>query len=126
MEKGYLYNFEEKLSKLLEQDNTRINDIERKSLFYVIAGSNDLYSKVNHIYDFKDHSIKPGCLESTEVDFSSSSLKLIKLAFNLFNSYPADVMDTFYLLDDKCFKLALNAIKLRFNKSENDIFLIHN
>lgn len=44
------------------------------------------------------------------------SFKATKISYNLFNSFPADVIDTFYLLDEDNFELALNAIKIRFNK----------
>lgn len=116
MEKCYLYSFEDRLNQLLERDNTHKEDVERKALFYILAGNDDLYNKIDYIYDFEEHGITPKCLESEEVDFCSSSRKLIKLAFNLYNSFPADVIDTFYLLDEKNFNLALNALKLRFNK----------
>lgn len=117
MEKNnFLYGSENRLNQLLERDGTHKDDLERKALFYIIAGNDDLYSKVDFIYDFEDNSINPDCLESEEIDFCSSSRKLIKLAFNLYNSYPADVIDTFYLLDENNFNLALNAIKLRLNR----------
>ncbi len=110
------YNFEDRFKEFLEKDNTADGDVERKALFYILAGNLDLYRKANYIYDFKDRSIKPECLESEEVDFCSSSKKLIRLAYNLYNSYPADVMDTFSVLDEENFELALNAIEGRFRK----------
>lgn len=117
MEKNnFSYAFEDRFSQLLERDGTHHGDTERKALFYILAGNDDLYNKVDYIYDFEDNSINTDCLESEEVDFCSSSRKLIKLAFNLYNSYPADVIDTFYLLDNNNFNLALNAIKLRLNR----------
>lgn len=117
MESGYLYNFEERLSQLLEEDKTSYDDLERKSLFYIIAGNNDLYSKVKSIYDFKEHSIKSDCLNSKKVDFCTSSKKLIELGFNLFNgNNKADVLDTFSSLDENNFNLAIEALKIRLNK----------
>jgi hypothetical protein len=105
---------ETNLEELMNKDRTSLDDRERKAFFFIIAGNDDLYSKVNFIYDFKERSIKSDCFENESVDFCSSSNRLIKLAFNLYNSYPADVYDTFYLLDDKNFKLAINAIRIRF------------
>lgn len=142
--------------KLLEQDKTHHSDNERKALFYIISGNSDLLKKAEHIYDFKDHSIKIEALgytaeqlsENREMgekwmdrcnicelpleeheyhactycealpDFCSSSRKLIRLAFNLYNGYEADVVDTFSILDYDNFNLAINAIKIRFNKGE--------
>jgi len=115
-ENNFLYEFDDRLNYLLERAGVDPSDLERKALFFIIAGNDDLYSKVDFIYDFEDNSINPDCLESEEIDFCSSSRKLIKLAFNLYNSYPADVIDTFYLLDKNNFNLALNAIKLRLNR----------
>ena len=110
-------DFQERFSELLQRDGTHEGDFERKALFYIIAGNDDLYGKVGYIYDFQEGIINPKCLESEEVDFCSSSRKLIKLAYNLYNSrHGADVVDTFYMLDDDNFNLALNAIKLRFDR----------
>lgn len=111
-----LYNFEERYNKLIEKDGTSEGDTERKALFYILAGNIDLYRKADYIYDFKERLITPECLDNGMVDFCSSSRKLVKLAYNLFNSFPADVIDTFYVLDEDNFNLALNAIKLRFNR----------
>lgn len=108
-------NIKPRFNQLLENDNTHETDRERKALFFILAGNDDLYVKAKHIYDFTDHSIKIECLEENTVDLSSSSRRLVKLAFNLFNGYPADVYDTLSLLDDNNFDLAINAIKLRFN-----------
>jgi len=105
-----------RFAELLKQDNTAISDDERTAFFFIIAGNDDLYSKRNFIYDFKEKVIKPDCFENENVDFCSSSKRLIKLAFALFNGYSADVYDTFYLLDDKNFDLAIKAIKLRFGR----------
>lgn len=49
-------------------------------------------------------------------DLCSSSKKLIQLAFNLFNGYPADVLSTFSGLDESNFNLCMNALKIRFNQ----------
>lgn len=119
-----LYLHEDRLKELLEKDNTHPKDIERKTLFYILSGNTDLYKKINFIYDFKDHSIKPECLESGEVDFCSSSQKLIKLAFNLFNSiHSADVMGTLQGLDKESLELALNSISLRLGVQKQDNYV---
>lgn len=112
-----LYLHEDRFNELVKRDNTAEDDLERRSLFYILSGNLDLYNKVDYIYDFDERKIKSECLESEEIDFCSSSRKLIKLGYNLYNSSnSADVIDTFYILDDDNFELALNAIKLRFDK----------
>ena len=101
---------------LLIKDNTTETDVERKALFRIFS-NDDLFGKVTHLYDFKEHSIKPESLENGEVDLSSSSRKLVLAAFNLYNGhYKADLCDTFAGLDDENFDLMIQAIKIRFNK----------
>jgi len=107
-------SIDDRLEELMEKDRTLLDDKKRKAFFFIIAGNDDLYSKVNFIYDFNERNIKSDCFENENVDFCNSSNRLIKLAFNLYNSFPADVYDTFYLLDDKNLKLAINAIRMRF------------
>ena len=68
------------------------------------------------LYDFNERSIKPEVLENGEVDLSSSSRKLVKVAYNLYNGhYESDVLDTFAGLDDQNADLVIQAIKIRFN-----------
>ena len=62
----------ERFKELLQSDNTNREDVERRSLFYILSGNGDLFRKRNHIYDFKDHSIEPDCLDSKDVDFSTT------------------------------------------------------
>ena len=103
--------------KLLNKDKTAESDVERRALFRIFS-TDDLFRKVTHLYDFKEHSIKPESLENGEVDLSSSSRKLVLAAFNLYNGhYEADIFDTFAGLDDKNFNLVIQAIKIRFNKA---------
>ena len=65
--------------ELLTDDGTHNKDVERRSLFYIISGSNDLYDKRKHIYDFNNNWINSECLDSENVDFSTSSKALIRL-----------------------------------------------
>ena len=105
-------------TELLIKDKTAETDVERKALLLIFS-TDDLYRKVTHLYDFKEHSIKPESLENGEVDLSSSSRKLVMAAFNLYNGhYKADICDTFAGLDDEKFDLLIQAIKIRFNKDE--------
>ena len=48
-----------RFAELLNKDNTPISDNERTAFFFIIAGNDDLYSKRNFIYDFKERVIKP-------------------------------------------------------------------
>lgn len=105
----------ERFAKLLQRDHTNLADKERRSLFYIISGNEDLFSKTEHLYDFEEHCIKPEVLESGPVVFSSGTRRLVMLGFNLFNSSnPADVSECLTVLDEDNIKLAIEAIKIRF------------
>lgn len=107
-------NFNSNFEILTKRDQTHPEDIERMALFIIIAGNEDLFEKARYIYDFEDHSIIPEVLDSESVDFCGSSRALVKLGYNLFNGFPADVMETFRRLDDDNYALAMAAIKKRF------------
>lgn len=99
-------------------------DVERKALFYILAGCNDLVTKgINRMYDFQENIVKFSPVpEQMEKDFQpfsfcSSSHALLKLALNLYNSgYESlSIADTFYNLDNNHRILAINAMLIRFN-----------
>lgn len=108
---------ERRFLNLMISDNTYHDDTERQALWYIVSGNRDLYAKRHHLYDFNSHGIKP-CLDSGAVDLCSSSRALVRLAFNLYNRYSGEDMapcDLFCNLDSGNMKLALNAIRLRFD-----------
>ncbi|MCT4618242.1 MAG: DUF6075 family protein [Marinisporobacter sp.] len=114
-----------RFKELLLADGTHHKDTERKTLFYIISGSDDLYSKRNHIYDFNNNWINIECLDSGTVDFSTSSKALIRLGFNLYNGYldeHTSPRELLYSLDSKNYYLALNSCDIRFDVIvENEI-----
>ncbi|KLE14420.1 DUF6075 family protein [Clostridium sp. C8] len=106
-------------NELIQKDNTHPRDTERYSLFYIIAGNEDLFRKRKFLYDFESNGIKANCLDDGNVDLSSSAKALVRLAFNLFNSYEdkyTTPIDIFYSLDDKNYSLAMNSIDIRFGR----------
>lgn len=114
---------EENFNNLIKKAEVRNGDIERKSMFYIISGNNDLFKQVNNIYNFKDDELQErketleGDLYFPNVLTSNSSQKLLNLAVQLFNNTKdQNVLDTFSGLDSENFQLALNAIKIRFNQ----------
>lgn len=111
----------ERFNELMKRDGTKPRDLERQSLFYIIAYANegDLYKKVNYIYDFEENCIKFDCLEGS-IDLCSSAKALIHLGFNLFNGYAeghCDVLSILCGLDDTNYQIAKKAIDIRFNKA---------
>lgn len=103
-----------RFKELIGKDRTSNTDTERLALLWILANNDDLYFKVNSIYDFAERQIRPECLEGT-IDLCSGSRRMVRLAFNLFNGFPADVLDSFSCLDSDNFKLTMEAIKIRFN-----------
>ena len=111
---------EERFKELLLKAKLKYKDKERQSLLYVIAGNDDLYKQVDKIYDFEKQQLS--CInENGEVDLedifvSSSSSSLLKLALEIYNqSTSISVNNLFRSLDDNNAKLAINAIKIRYN-----------
>lgn len=115
LNKEHAVNFNE----LIQKDNTHPRDTERYSLFYIIAGNEDLFRKRKFLYDFESNGIKANCLDDGNVDLSSSAKALVRLAFNLFNSYEdkyTTPIDIFYSLDHKNYSLAMNSIDIRLGR----------
>lgn len=100
--------------QLIERSGATPGDLERKALFHIIAGNDELYSNVDSLYDFNENVIRTECLEG-DVYLSSSSRKLVKLAYHLYNGYEASVVEVFSGLGDEDAKLAIEAIKIRFD-----------
>lgn len=111
---------EERFKKILLKAKLKYKDKERQSLFYVLAGNDDLYRQVDKIYDFKKQQLScinaDGDVDLEDVFVSSSSNALLKLALELYNqSTNISVNDLFRSLDDNNAKLAINAIKIRYS-----------
>lgn len=104
-----------RFKELVVKDRTSTTDTERLALLWILANNDDLYFKVNGIYDFEERQIRPECLEGA-IDLCSGSRRMIRLAFNLYNGHPADVLESFLCLDEDNFKLAMEAIQIRFNR----------
>lgn len=106
---------EKRLEELMMKDKTHPTDIERKSLFFIIAGNDELWKLQDEIYNFKEHSIEPEILET---GICSSSKTLIQIGYNLYNSYPTDnLLDCFSALDDHNFELAMKALHMRLERN---------
>lgn len=111
---------EERFKELLLRAKLKYKDKERQSLFYVLAGNDDLYKQVDKIYDFGKQQLscinEEGEVDLEDIFISSSSGALLKLALELYNqSTSISVHDLFRSLDDNNSKLAMNAIKIRYS-----------
>ena len=99
--------------ELTRKDNTKFGDMERLSLFYILS-CEMLYNKASKFYNFNEHTINSDCDMNC---LSSAEKSLVRLAFHLFtsnNTYAESINDIFSNLDDDNSKIALNAIKARY------------
>lgn len=109
---------EERYKILIKKSRLNYEDRERQSLFYLIAGNDDLYKQVDKIYNFKEQQLR--CMKNGQVDFSniytsSSSKTLLKLGIQFYNNGSNTTVDeTFKYLDGDNAQIALNAIKIRY------------
>lgn len=81
--KFYDKDHEEFYKRMIEENNIQ-NDPYRKSIFYLIGLTEDTRKHCKEIYEIKG-GIKPNVLN--EAWQTSTSLKITKLSFNLFNGY---------------------------------------
>ncbi|MCT4686583.1 DUF6075 family protein [Vallitalea sp.] len=114
-----LFLNEEHITKyniLIQKGGTNKNDSERNALFFILSGNIDLYQKADYIYDFVERCIEPECLNNTNIDFCTSSIALIKLAYNLYNGYKTEetILCILKCLDKDNLNLCINGLKVRF------------
>ncbi|XBX03544.1 DUF6075 family protein [Enterocloster clostridioformis] len=69
----------------------RYKDVYHEALVYCLGISDDTRRNINRIYDFKTGYVKTECLH--EVWQTSGSLKIIRMAFNLYNNGTPSVYD---------------------------------
>lgn len=105
----------ERFFDLLERDSTKRTDRERLALFYILA-EEDLYSKVNKLYDFEEHWILPENLEEGAVDLSGGAIAMVRIAYHLYNGYELNLVYELSRLDNENFELCINAVRMRFDK----------
>lgn len=111
-----IHGHNELMRELCERDNTHIDDIGRRSLFYVIAGDELLFRNVELLYDFEEHEIR---LEVFNQPFLTGGTRcLIDLAFHLYGAeVDCEIAFMFNQLNHFQTVLALDAIKYRFGIS---------
>ena len=106
---------QDRFNALIQRDRTVTSDVECRAMFFIFSGVDDLYAKVNHLYDFDDHLFMPETLEENTVDLTRAMRALVKVAYNLYNGYPADVRATFEPLDAINKRLVTEALRIRFH-----------
>ena len=115
----------ERFNKCIEQDGTYEYDFERKSLFYILTGNDDLYRRIEDIYDFDDKSINLDFILKKGHELSSACRKMLSLGLNLYNNFKYidfdlsdySTLELFSGLDKYNFKLCIRALRIRFDMS---------
>lgn len=83
--KTHTITFKNKEHKKFYQEylsRCRYQDVYHKALVYCLGIDNDTRNHVEQIYDFQSGCVKPECLQAEWQ--TSGSLKVIRLAFNLY------------------------------------------
>jgi len=88
---------EQSFLEFIASDTVEVNDVERLSLFYLLALNKDTRRSINSLYNFEGRHIEPEALDRGWQ--TSSSRKVTKLAFNLFNNFNDREYDDFSPLE---------------------------
>ena len=115
----------ERFNKCIEQDGTYEYDFERKSLFYILTGNDDLYIRIENIYNFNDRSINFEVILNKSHELSSAARKMLSLGLNLYNNFKYrdfdlsdySTLELFSGLDKDNFELCIRALRIRFDMS---------
>ena len=117
----------ERFNKCIEQDRTYEYDFERKSLFYILTGNDDLYRRIEDIYDFDDRSINLDVILNKSHELSSAARKMLSLGLNLYNNFKYidfdlsdySTLELFSGLDKYNFELCIRALRIRFDMNDS-------
>ena len=112
MSKHHKRQFEQ----LIRADGTADWDIERRSMFYIISGNQELFMHADDIYNFSGRHLRSRYMKKLAF-LCSSSLCLLRLSVNLYNGtgrYGTDPHCIFSTLDRRNRTLAVNAISMRY------------
>ena len=115
----------ERFNKCIEHDRTYEYDFERKSLFYILSGNDDLYIRIEDIYDFEDRNINLDFILNKSHELSSAARKMLSLGLNLYNNFKYrdfdlsdySTLELFSGLDKYNFELCIRALRIRFDMS---------
>ena len=109
------YEHKERYLELVEKDVLDVADAYRETLFYILSSCDDLYYQADKLYDFKEERI----IIEYDADLTSTTSRLVALAFELFtnrNIKEMNTVDIFDYLDSEFFNVAVNALRVRFRK----------
>lgn len=119
---------EEKFNALMKNDNARDTDAERKALFYIISGNEELYFQRDKIYNFKSHQIGLENYIEGKIMLSGGTNRMLYLGYHLYNGfnferidenkkdYDLSINDIFSGLDINGYKVCTNALHIRFGR----------
>lgn len=99
---------------------TKKKDIEYTSLFYIISGCEELYKRIDDIYDLQEDCLiinytSKGKPKLRNLKLSASGEVLLDLGLQLYNGEGNKIISKiFYLLDEEDKILAINSLKYRF------------
>jgi hypothetical protein len=119
---------EEMFNKLIERDNTRQGDEERKAFFYIISSTDELYSQIDKLYDFDVNKIELNNYLEGRIMLTGGTSRMLYLAHHLYNGfsfkkidkekedYDRSILDVFAGLDENFYRVCINALHIRFGR----------
>lgn len=118
----------ERFYELMKEDNANPSDNERKALFYIISGNEELYIQRKKVYNFINHQIELENYLEGKIMLSGGTSKMIYLGYHLYNGFSfkkidanrinddLSINDIFGGLDLENYPICINAINIRFNR----------
>lgn len=107
--------------KLITIDHTDEEDLERKSLFYLLSSCEELWTSVYQIYDFEERSLYADA--ETRIPVSGAVLRMLELGRKLFSGHCKDYNDVKHLfsnLDIENFEVCMYAVRIFFGNVTDD------
>lgn len=114
---------EQRYNECINKDRTNEQDHERIAMFYILSSDKDIYKRINQLYIFSENAINIDGFFKIRNELSSSSAKMVYLAYQLYNNFKyrdfderdLTILDMFAGLDKDNFEVCCYALKLRFN-----------
>lgn len=111
-----------KFTDLIKRDKVQTFDLERHAVFYIISANEELYDKVQSIYNFEKHNLQQDILN--KISLSSVASKMLQLGYSLLNGTCKTYNDVNYLFSDfdiQPFEVCVYALRIFFGNIEVEL-----
>jgi hypothetical protein len=111
-----------KFTDLIKRDKVQIFDVERQAVFYILSANEELYNKIQSIYNFEKHDIQPDILN--KISLSSVASQMLQLGYSLLSGTCKNYNDVNYLFSDfdiQPFEVCVYALRIFFGNIEVEL-----